>query len=345
MSGFDLGTIPERDVVVSSRIRLARNVKGYPFPFKMGRDQSSVILEEVKNAVLNSGNSLVKKVMFIDLQSLSAIDREALVERNIISRDLAQSHAQTGVLVSKDEKISIMINEEDHIRIQSLFPGMQMEEARNLCDEIDNLLENKLEYAYSRNYGYLTCCPTNLGTGIRASVMMHLPALTMTGYISGILEACGKLGIAVRGLHGENSQAHGNMFQISNQVTLGKTDEELIGNISSITKQIIEQERILRNELYKQNSFRFEDKVFRSLGILENARIISSDESLKILSDVRLGVDMGIIKNVKIETLDEIIIAIQPANLQKIAGRPLNPDERDIKRADLIRKRITCEKE
>jgi len=233
-----------------------------------------------------------------------------------------------------------MINEEDHLRIQCLFPGLQLDKAWELCDKIDSLLEENIDYAFSEKYGYLTCCPTNLGTGIRASAMLHLPALTMTGYIRGMLDACGKLGIAVRGIYGENSEALGNLFQISNQITLGLSEEEIINNVTNIGNQIINQERTLRAELYRQNPYRFEDKVYRSLGILSNARIISSEESFKLISDVRLGVDMGIIKNIDVAKLNEILLYIQPANLQKIFDRTLSPDERDIKRADLIREKL-----
>ena len=233
-----------------------------------------------------------------------------------------------------------MINEEDHIRIQCLSSGMQLENSWKLGNKIDSILEEKIDFAFSEKYGYLTCCPTNIGTGIRASAMLHLPALIMTGYIKRILEACSKLGIAVRGIYGENSEASGNMFQISNQTTLGQSEEEIINNIKNITSQIIEQERMLRTELYKQNPLRFEDKVCRSLGVFSNARIMSSEESLKLLSDVRLGVDMGIIKNISIEDLNGIMLLIQPGNLQKQAGKPLDPNERDFKRAEFVRERL-----
>jgi len=219
-----------------------------------------------------------------------------------------------------------------------MFPGMQMDKAWKLCNDMDTYLEGKVEYAYNDDYGYLTCCPTNIGTGMRASVMLHLPALTMTGYIKNVLEACGKISVAVRGLYGENSEASGNMFQISNQISLGQTEEEIINNITGIASQLIEQERLLRKELYNQNPYRFEDRIYRSLGVFSNARIMTSEEAHKLLSDVRLGVNMGIIKDIKIEMLNELMILIQPGNLQKYAARPLNPGERDIIRAEIIRK-------
>src|SRR5690606_8871482 len=187
---------------------------------------------------------------------------------------------------------------------------------------------------------YLTCCPTNAGTGIRASVMLHLPALSMTGYIKNILETCSKIGVVVRGAYGENSEASGNMFQVSNQVTLGQTEEEIIAGISNITSQISNQERMLRKELYKQNPQRFEDRVFRSLGLLQNARIMSSEESQKLLSDVRLGVIMGLIRHVDLKKINDLMLMIQPAYLQKLAGAELRPDERDVRRAELLRKNL-----
>lgn len=334
---------PECDVVISSRVRFARNFKGYPFPTKMDMEQSGKVLEEVKNNILNSRSATVKEMSFVDISNLNNIDKQALVEKHLISHELAVEQKQRGVLISKDEKISIMVNEEDHLRMQCLFPGMQIESAWKLCSLIDNILEKKIDFAFNNEYGYLTCCPTNIGTGMRASVMLHLPALVMTGYIRGILEACSKLGMAIRGLYGENSEASGNMFQISNQVTLGQTEEEIVTNLTNISAQIIEQERMLRSELYRQNAYRFEDKIMRSFGIFGNARIITTEECLKLISDVRLGIDMGIIKDIEIEVLNEIMVFIQPANLQLYVGRALGPDERDIMRAEVIRKKLRAE--
>jgi protein arginine kinase len=243
-----------------------------------------------------------------------------------------------GAVISRDEKISLLINEEDHVRIQCIFPGMQLERARQLCGKIDNLLEQKLDFAFSKDFGYLTCCPTNVGTGMRASAMLHLPALSMTGYIRKILEACTKLGIAVRGIYGEHSEASGDMFQISNQVTLGQNEDETISNIKNVASQIIDQERALRKSLYEQNPSRFEDRVCRSYGVLKNARILTSEESCKLISDVRLGMYVGIIKDIGITTLDKLMILVQPASLQKHSGRLLDADDRDVKRAELVRK-------
>jgi protein arginine kinase len=331
---------PESDVVMSTRVRIARNFNGIPFPSKMQREDGKLIIKKVKEAIFGRSSAIGDNFKFIDIHELTPVQRQVLVEKHLISPDLAESRIESGVIISAEENISIMINEEDHLRIQCLSAGLQLDDTWNLCNKIDNLLEESIDYAFDEKFGYLTCCPTNLGTGIRTSVMLHLPALTMTGYIKGILEICSKLGIAVRGLYGENSEASGNMYQISNQVTLGLTEGEIISNINNIAKQIIDQERALRKQLYKQNSFRFEDRIFRSLGLLSNARIISSEEGLKLLSDVRLGVDMGIITDIDIRKLNEIQLLVQPANLQESVGRPLNPEERDIKRAETIRNRL-----
>ena len=250
---------------------------------------------------------------------------------------MLDSNRNSGVLLSQDEQISIMINEEDHLRIQCLTPGMQLEKAWEICNSLDDLLSESVDFAWDENIGYLTSCPTNIGTAIRASVMMHLPALTMTGYIKPILEALGKLGMAVRGMYGENTEASGNMYQFSNQVTLGKSEEDILLSMKNITQQIIEQERALRNEIVKQNKFQLEDRVFRSYGILQNARIIDTGETLKRLSDLRLGVDMGIIQGIEITDINEMMLLIQPGGLQKKKGRILKPDERDTSRAELVR--------
>lgn len=330
---------PESDVVLSSRIRLARNFKDYPFPSRMNNGQAAEIIDKTKNVIFEN-DAIKKDFLFLRMQDLTPIDKQAMVEKHLISRELAESQGKSGVIVSKDEKVSIMVNEEDHLRIQCLFSGLQIDDTWELCNKIDDLLEKEIDYAFSKDYGYLTCCPTNIGTGIRASLLLHLPALSMTGHIGSILSACSKVGISVRGLYGEHSEAAGNMFQISNQITLGHSEKDIISNVTNITSQIIEKERTLRKELYKQNSYRFEDRVFRSLGVFSNSRIMSSEESLKLASDVRLGVDMGIIKNIDKKILNEILLYIQPASLQKLSGKPLSPEERDIKRAQTVRDKL-----
>ena len=331
----------EAEIAISSRVRLARNIDCIPFPTRMDPGQGETIINKVWESISQSSETMAKNLVLMKIEKLDPIDRQILVEKHLISPDLGESKRESAVIISRDEKISIMINEEDHLRIQCIFPGMLLDEAWKLCNKLDVLFEEKIDFAFDNKLGYLTCCPTNIGTGIRASVMLHLPALGMTGYIRGILEACGKIGIAVRGIYGENSEASGNMFQISNQVTLGQTEEEIIASVKNVASQIIEQEKMLRKELYNQNPYRFEDRIYRSLGLLSNARIMTAEESLKLLSDVRLGVDMGTIGGINIETLNEIMLVTQPAYIQRLAGKILSTDERDIRRAELIRSRLS----
>ncbi|NLK88455.1 MAG: protein arginine kinase [Clostridiaceae bacterium] len=328
------------EVAISSRVRLARNLEAYPFTTRMSRLQGAEILEKVREALLDDAGLSGYEFSYLEMQSLKPLDRQLLVEKHLISPEFAEGNAGRAAIISKDGRISVMVNEEDHLRLQCIYSGMQLEEAWKLCGSLGSNLDKKLGFAFDKSYGYLTCCPTNIGTGIRASVMLHLPALSMTGYIKGVLETCGKIGVAVRGLYGENSEAEGNMFQISNQVTLGQTEEEIIAGISNITQQISEQEKMLRIELYRQNPVRFEDKIYRSLGLLRSARLITSEESLKLISDVRLGMIMGLLQGMELEDLNELTLMIRPAYLQKTYGEQLKPDERDQKRAELIRKKL-----
>lgn len=331
---------PEADVAISSRIRLARNLAAFPFTTKMTLAQSAEVSAKVRDALFSGKGVENRALSYIELQSLAPLDRQLLAEKHLISPEFAQGNIHRAVIISKDERISVMVNEEDHLRLQCIFPGMQIKEAWELCDKLDRKLEEKLDFAFDKISGYLTCCPTNTGTGIRASVMLHLPALSMTGYIKEVLETCSKIGVAVRGAYGENSEASGNLYQISNQVTLGQTEEEIVSGITNIISQISEQERILRAELYKQNPMRFEDIIFRSLGILTNARIISTEESLKLLSDVRLGAVMGLLKDIDPDKLTNMMQTVQPAYLQKLSGGELRPEIRDQKRAELIRTQL-----
>lgn len=335
---------PDSDVVLSSRVRLARNFKKYPFPHKTTPAEQRSIIEETKNALFNGSQKMSEVFRFIDFADLDAVEKVVLVEKHVVSKELLECNRNSGLLLSKDERISIMINEEDHLRIQCLATGMQLSEAWEVCNNLDDLLSETIDFSWDENTGYLTSCPTNIGTAIRASVMMHLPALTMTGYIKPVLEALGKLGMAVRGMYGENTEASGNMFQLSNQVTLGKSEDDILLSIKNITLQIIEQERSLRQHLLNQKKYQLEDKIFRSFGILKNARIISTNECLKRLSDLRLGVDLSIIEDINIEDINELMLKVQPGSLQKKAGKNLKADERDIFRAEHVRKIINKQK-
>lgn len=335
---------PDSDVILSSRVRLARNFKKYPFPHKTTPEQQRQIIEETKNALFSGNRNMADNFTYIDFTGLDAVEKAVLVEKHVVSKELLETNRISGILLSNDERISIMINEEDHLRIQCLATGMQLSEAWEICTGIDDLLSETIDFCWDENIGYLTSCPTNIGTAIRASVMMHLPALTMTGYIKPVLEALGKLGMAVRGMYGENTEASGNMFQLSNQITLGKSEEDILLSIKNIATQIIEQERSLRQHLLNQNKYQLEDRVFRSFGILKNSRIISTDECLKRLSDLRLGVDMGIIEGISIKSINELILSVQPGNLQKREGRILDANERDIVRARLVREILNKQK-
>ena len=327
------------DIVISSRVRLARNIDKFPFPARMTDEQFSEVLQCVRDASQSEqGSSFGFK--FNSISDMDALDKQALVERHLVSPDLISKNKPCGVVISSDEKISIMINEEDHVRIQCLFPGMNVNMAKELCNVADDMLEKKLDFAFSPQYGYLTCCPTNLGTGIRVSVMLHLPALSMSNNMQKILEICSRLGIAVRGIYGENSESTGNLFQVSNQTTLGQTEDEILANVKNVVNQIVDSERSLRSELYSQNPIELEDSVFRSFGILTNARTITTAESLKLISAVRMGADMGIIKEVDVEKLNQLMYWVQPALLQKKAGRLLNQSERDTGRAEMIRESL-----
>ena len=329
---------PESDVVISSRVRNARNLKEFPFPTRMTKEQSKLIINKVYKVLSKDFEG--KEFSFQNINNISKIEREVLVEKHLISPNLLEKELERGVFLDNKEKISIMVNEEDHFRIQSMSAGFQIKESFNDLNRIEEYLENHFEFAFNNKYGYLTSCPTNLGTGIRVSVMMHLPALVMTGYMQKIIDSCGTVGFTVRGLYGENTESTGNIFQISNQVTLGITAQEIVENTVSVAKQIIEYERNLRKDLYKTRHVDIEDKIFRSYGIFKNARKMSSDESLKLLSDIRLGIDLGLITDIKKEILNEISLNIKPASLQKIVGRELGYNERDKIRADYIRGKL-----
>lgn len=334
---------PDSDIVLSSRIRFARNLDEYNFPtlFTNGEAEAVIgtIMERVNSSSLSSGG----KMELIKMDEIPPLQKRVLVEKHLISPHLAENAVHGACLLSENEEISIMINEEDHIRIQCLFPGFQLTEALKAANEIDDWLEEHVNYAFDEDFGYLTSCPTNAGTGLRASVMMHLPGLVMTQQINRIVPAINQLGLVVRGIYGEGSEALGNIFQISNQITLGKSEEDIVEDLKSVVSQIISQERSAREALAKTSNIQLEDRVFRSYGILANSRIIETKEAAQCLSDLRLGIDMGYIKNISKSILNELMILTQPGFLQQYAGGPLRPNERDIRRAALIRERLKME--
>ncbi|RWR10585.1 protein arginine kinase [Siminovitchia fortis] len=334
---------PDSDIILSSRIRLARNLRNFKFPTLFTNDEAREIISKTKNIFVQENDHGFGQLEFLEIDDLKALEKRVLVEKHLISPRLAEHATHGAVLLSGQEDISIMLNEEDHIRIQCLFPGLQISEALERANVIDNILEAKVDYAFDEKLGYITSCPTNVGTGLRASVMVHLPALILTRQMNRIIPAINQLGLVVRGIYGEGSEALGNIFQISNQITLGKSEEDIIGDLISVVQQIVAQERAAREALIKTSGIQLENKVFRSYGILANSRIIETKEASECLSDVRLGIDTGYITHLSRNILNELMILTQPGFLQQYAGGPLRPVERDIKRAALIRERLKLE--
>lgn len=332
------GTGRESDIVISTRIRLARNIVPYPFLSRATPSQKeeieAVIHRKIKEANISSD------LLYINLSELSAIDRLFLVERHLISREHAGGDGNRGVAIGKSETISLMVNEEDHLRIQAIRSGFELKDTWRIIDEIDSALEKKLNYAYSPRFGYLTACPTNVGTGMRASVMLHLPALGMTRHIEKVFNAVAKLGLVVRGLYGEGTQVSGDLYQISNQFTLGKSETEILEIIEGVIPRITSYERMARKALLSENRDQLEDRIWRSYGMLKVARMISSEEIMHLLSQVRMGVNLGLINDIEMKTLNELFILTLPGHLQKLEGKELDPVQRNIIRASIIRKRL-----
>lgn len=336
---------PDSDIVLSSRIRLARNFDRIAFPNSAEHNELEEIRDFFQKEYGNKSYSNYENLQFISVQDLSTIERSVLVEKHLISPHLAKHAQSSGVLISENEQVSVMINEEDHIRIQLYFPGLQLTEAWDEASNFDNWLEEKVDYAFDETKGYLTACPTNVGTGMRASVMMHLPALMYTKQINRMIPAINQLGFVVRGIYGEGSGATGNLFQISNQITLGKSEEDIIEDLQGVVRQLIEHERNARKRLMEQSPIGLENKIYRSYGVLEYSRIIESKEAATCLSNVQLGIDLGIIKNISKNLLNELMVLTQPGFLQQYANKVLTASERDVLRASLIRERLQLEKE
>jgi len=334
------GDGPESDIVISSRVRIARNLRHQPFPMLATADQSLEVMEQLLT-IGNSGKFEPIGVFEpIVLSELNELERRVLVEKHLISPNLANESRNGAVILSDNEAVSIMINEEDHLRIQCLFPGFQIKEAWTLASRIDDIVEEEVIYAFDEKRGYLTSCPTNVGTGIRASVMMHLPALVLSQQINRILSAVTQVGLAVRGLYGEGSEALGNLFQISNQITLGQSENEIIDHLHGVAKQIIEHEKSARTRLMNESRLRIEDRVKRSYGILSYASVMDSKESAQRLSDVRLGVDLGLLDDISPQVMNELIVMTQPGFLQQAFNEKMSPEQRDFRRAELIREQL-----
>lgn len=335
---FD-GSGPGAEIVISSRIRLARNLVGYEFLPCLSAERQAQLLEELKETILSL--DLGEKVFYVDVSKSSPLEQDLLVERHLISRRHAGGKGPRGAIIAPSESFTAMINEEDHLRVQVFKTGLQLKECWRQIDNIDNEIEKKVEYAFDPNYGYLTACPTNLGTGIRVSVMLHLPALKMTGQIDKFFNAARDTDLMVRGLFGEGTDAVGDFFQLSNQVTLGVSEEQIVEEFSeSIVPKITQFEAMARQTLLTQQSDALDDKIQRALGVLRNARLISSQEALFLLSHVRMGINLGRVNGISLDAVNELFMLTQPAHLQLNSGQTLDPDHRDAMRAKIIRSRL-----
>jgi protein arginine kinase len=326
---------PESDYILSSRIRLARNLADYTFVNRAEKKSMDEAFKTIQAASADCPS--LSATYFADMQELNELDRHILVERHLISPDLENGAWRRGAMISKDERLSIMINEEDHLRLQSIVSGFNMDAAWDILDRVDNELSSTLKYAFSEKYGYLTACPTNVGTGMRVSVLLHLPALVLTKDIDETLKGITQIGLSVRGFYGEGTEVLGNLFQISNHATLGKTEKEVIETIGKVLTQLIGFEKRACETLQKEARVHIEDKIWRAYGILNNARLLTSNEFMSLSSALRLGITLGIINNISMKSLNQLMILIQPAHIQKFLKHKMDSGERDFFRADIVR--------
>lgn len=331
-------TGPYDRIVMTSRVRLARNVNGYAFPTHAKKQDRLRVLELLQPAV--EGLPQMTGALSASMDRLGALDKQILVERHLISREHAAKGAGSGLALNRDESICVMINEEDHLRMQALRPGLQIKQAWAAIDQFDSALETKVDYAFGSDWGYLTACPTNLGTGIRVSAMLHLPALVLAEQINPIIQAVNKLGLAVRGLYGEGTEALGNVFQVSNQMTLGEEEREIVERLNKVLLQLIEHEENARVTLLENRPKMVFNHIGRAYGILSNAFSVSSKETMNLLSLFRLGVDLGMFQGAERALVDELFILTQPAHLQKGYAEKLSAEERDLLRGDMLRERL-----
>src|SRR6201984_2034325 len=332
------GEGPHHQIVISSRVRLARNLRNRPFPGWAKKAERNSILELIRSHVESLPE--MQESFSESLEELAAVDKQVLVERHLISREHAAKGAGSAVVVNRRQTLSIMINEEDHLRMQSIRSGLQLKQAFKLADKIDSALEANLEFAYDPRLGYLTACPTNVGTGMRASAMLHLPGLALSELINQVVQAVSKIGLAVRGLYGEGTEAMGNLFQISNQTARGEKEDEIIARLSKVIETIIDKEHDARQVLIQKKSNTLWDQIGRAYGVLTYAHAMSSKEALNLLSIIKLGIDLGAFPEEKRLPIDELFIDTQPAHLQKTSQQKLNAEERDHLRAQIIRERL-----
>ncbi|MEM7600485.1 MAG: protein arginine kinase [Verrucomicrobiota bacterium] len=326
---------PQSDIVMTSRIRLARNLVGHPFPGWARKEDRAVVMEEIRPSLEEL--SEMKDSFSEEMTKLTALEKQVLVERHLISREHAAKGPGCGTVMNRSQSISVMVNEEDHLRMQAIRPGLQLMSAYRSLDQIDSSLEQELPYAFDHQYGYLTACPTNLGTGMRASAMLHLPGLVLSEQINQTIQGANKIGLAVRGLYGEGTEALANLFQISNQNTLGTDEKEIIDHLDRVITQMIENEKNARMKILEDKPTMMQDQIGRAYAVLKYAHIITSKEALNYLSMIRLGCDLGFVPEEERETINVLLTEIQPAHLQISAKRKLSPEERDILRAEIIR--------
>jgi len=327
---------PEGEIVLSSRVRLARNIRDLPFPYLASDSQTDDVLGQV-GSMYEKHAQCFAEFSFWSVKDISTLTRQVLVEKRLISPQLIREPRNSAFLIHAGEAVSLMINEEDHLRLQCLLPGLQLDAALQEAGKYDDLLEQELDFAFHEEWGYLTACPTNVGTGLRASVMAHLPGLVLTKQINRILAAISQVGLAVRGLHGEGSEIAGNLVQISNQITLGQSEDEIVRNLYGVTRQIIEQELQARQLMLNEGRDFLADRVSRALGLLKHALLMPSAEAMQHLSDVQLGVDLGLIEGVPLNVLKELMVMQSPACLQLAAERELSGLDFDRERGRVIR--------
>ncbi len=325
-------------IAISSRIRLARNLDRIPFPQKASREEQEESFAKIKAAC--GKIAYFKGAPILSLQEFDAVDRQFLLERHLISYEHSRGEGIRGLVIGDKELISLMINEEDHLRLQGIQPGLELQQSWDILKQIDDEMDKRLDYAFSPEIGYLTACPTNTGTGMRASVLMHLPALVMNEEINKVLQALNKIGMVARGLYGEGTKVMGDLFQISNQVTLGSNEEGIIDNLERVVKQVINYEIKGRKALFKESKEKVMDVIYRAYGVLVNARQISFAETMGFLSKVRLGIYFNLELNAELDILNELTVLTQPAHLQESAGKELSPSQRDFIRAEMIRRKL-----
>ncbi|MBU0677459.1 MAG: protein arginine kinase [Verrucomicrobia bacterium] len=322
-------------IVISSRVRLARNLRDVAFPGWAGEEECERVFIHLRDIL--KGLKELNDPLSVHMADITMLDKEVLFERHLISREHADRGRGSGLIVREDEVVAVMVNEEDHLRLQALYPGLALDQAWQVANAVDSALEKEVSYAFSTRWGYLTACPSNVGSGMRASVMLHLPGLVLMDEMGPIVKGMGKIGLAVRGLWGEGTEAVGNMFQVSNQITLGDREEDIIATLNRIVAEVVDHERNARLRLMEKKESIVRDHVGRAYGILSNAHVLTSKESLDLLSSLRLGIDLGILDDVDRSTVAKLLTQVQPGHLQKLVGKELKPAQRDDARADLVR--------